>query len=839
MKNIFKALRPFALVIGLIFSTSTVFSADYLVNFEGEGELKPSYASATVNLSGLDWDMTDALITTLAGGLPEFINGERAARLRGYGTSSMTMLQDKANGIGTISFYYRRYGTDAQVDWKVEYSTNGGSSWIQIGSAFTAPSSDDVQLFSETVDVNGNIRIRIKRATEEGTVNRRLNIDDILVTDFGGGNPTVATPSFSPPAGQFFEPVAVSISCVTPNSSIFYTTDGSEPTQSSTPYTIPVNITVTTVLKARAYATGFDPSNIAQGTYTIITPTLVTNLAQLRAAFPSTDYFKITGEVILTFKQTFRNQKYIQDASAAILIDDLTGKITTSYNIGDGITGITGTIAEFGNMLQFTPARDPGAATSTGNQVVPQVITINQMLTSFENYESELVKIVNASFTDAGAAFVNGTVYEITDNSKAAGNFRTTFYDVNYIGTNIPSGAGSIIGILNSRADGDYITSRFLEDFEWSLGEPTNYPNDFSATAYGQAIKLMWTDATGSILPTGYLIKASNINNITLPVDGVPVANDPDLSDGSAAMNISFGAQQYLFTDLPFEETYYFKIFPYTGTGSVIDYKTDGTPPTANATVYEMVSVMFTTFNGGWEGWTQYNITGEQDWDRDNTFGIDNSACAKISGFVSGTSYVNENWLISPLIESWAIDTKLLSFYAAVGYSGPALQVKVSIDYDGTGNPNNFTWTDFSDQVTWPTGNPFFEWTHSGYVDVFLNSDDFYVAFVYYSTEEESATWEVDNIMVGGELAVGISGSTKENSINIYPNPGNGLFNIITGNDIDRIEVHTVAGQLVYSQVVSNKSHFLDLTHLNKGFYMISMFDSTSGLTTMKKIIIK
>lgn len=839
MRTIFNALRPIALVIGLIFTASTVFGADYLVNFEGEGELKPSYASATVNLSGLDWDMTDALITTLAGGLPEFINGQRAARMRGYGTSSIKMLQDKANGIGIVSFYYRRYGTDAQVDWKVEYSTDGGSSWTQVGSAFTAPSSDDVQFFSEAVNVNGNIRIRIKRATEEGTANRRLNIDDILVTDFGGGNPTVATPSFSPPAGQFFGPVTVAVSCATPNASIFYTTDGSEPTQSSTPYTIPISITATTLLKARAYATGFDPSNIAQGTYTIIVPIQVTNLAQLRAAYPSTDYYVVTGEVVLTFKQTFRNQKYIQDASAAILIDDVSGKITTSYNIGDGITGITGTIAEFGNMLQFTPAMNPGTATSTGNQIVPQVITINQMLTNFENYESELVKIVGATFADAGSPFANGLVYVISDNSKATGNFRTTFYDVNYIGTNIPSGAGNIIGILNSRADGDYITSRFLEDFEWALGEPSNYPTDFSATAYGQAIKLMWTDATGGLLPSGYLIKASNLNNITPPVDGIPVANDPNLGDGTGAMNIPYGVMQYTFANLNANADYFFKIYPYTGAGSVIDYKTDGAPPSAVATTYTMEIEYFTTFDQSWEGWTQYNVIGEQDWNRDNTFGINNSPCAKISGFVSGTSYVNENWLISPSLNLQYISSHtLLSFYSAVGYSGPALQVKVSIDYDGTGNPNNFTWTDFTDQATWPTGNPFFEWTHSGYVDITdIQGYDLYVAFVYYSNDVESATWEVDNIMLSGQLTVGVTDLTNKN-INIYPNPGNGLFNIHTEHEFDQLEVSTITGQLVYSQQLISSSILLNLTHLTKGFYMVRLSDSTTGVTTMNKIII-
>ena len=102
--------------------------AQYTVDFEGTGETKTAYASGTVNLSGLNWDLTEVLIGTSD---TDFKNGARSARLRGYGTSSMTMLADKSNGLGTISFQYRRYGTDAQVDWKVEYSTNQ-STWASV-----------------------------------------------------------------------------------------------------------------------------------------------------------------------------------------------------------------------------------------------------------------------------------------------------------------------------------------------------------------------------------------------------------------------------------------------------------------------------------------------------------------------------------------------------------------------------------------------------------------------------------------------------------------------------------------------------------------------------------
>lgn len=79
---------------------------------------------------------------------------------------------------------------------------------------------------------------------------------------------------------------------------------------------------------------------------------------------------------------------------------------------------------------------------------MPQVITIEEMLANFEEYESELVKINGVTFSDAGEEFANGVVYPISDNSKATANFRTTFYDVDYIGTTIPSGVEMLLAYL-------------------------------------------------------------------------------------------------------------------------------------------------------------------------------------------------------------------------------------------------------------------------------------------------------------------------------------------------------------------------------------------------------
>jgi hypothetical protein len=151
----------------------------YVVGFEDA--TKVSYASATVTLTGLQWDLTEALIGTSAS---DFKNDAKSARLRGYGASSMTMLQDKPNGLGVITFQYRRYGAEGQVEWVVEYSTDAGGSWTRIGAPFTAPATDTVQVFWAEVNVAGNVRVRIKRSVEEGTVDRRLNIDDIQMSNF-------------------------------------------------------------------------------------------------------------------------------------------------------------------------------------------------------------------------------------------------------------------------------------------------------------------------------------------------------------------------------------------------------------------------------------------------------------------------------------------------------------------------------------------------------------------------------------------------------------------------------------------------------------------------------
>jgi hypothetical protein len=78
-----------------------------------------------------------------------------------------------------------------------------------------------------------------------------------------------ATPTFSPAAGTYTSAQTVTISDTTSGASIYYTTDGSIPTTSSTHYTAAIQVSSTEAVKAIATASGYSQSAVGSAAYTI------------------------------------------------------------------------------------------------------------------------------------------------------------------------------------------------------------------------------------------------------------------------------------------------------------------------------------------------------------------------------------------------------------------------------------------------------------------------------------------------------------------------------------------------------------------------------------------
>ena len=81
------------------------------------------------------------------------------------------------------------------------------------------------------------------------------------------------TPVFSHLSGKYHTSINVSLSTPDPNITIYYTTNGYRPDNTSTVYTTPININATTVLKAVCYSSNVDipPSFIEYNTFFIAT----------------------------------------------------------------------------------------------------------------------------------------------------------------------------------------------------------------------------------------------------------------------------------------------------------------------------------------------------------------------------------------------------------------------------------------------------------------------------------------------------------------------------------------------------------------------------------------
>ena len=72
--------------------------------------------------------------------------------------------------------------------------------------------------------------------------------------------PWVGAPVITPPAGTYITSQQITITCDTFVASIYYTTDGSEPSQSSNLYVTPFAISGDVTIKAKAFLTGTGPS---------------------------------------------------------------------------------------------------------------------------------------------------------------------------------------------------------------------------------------------------------------------------------------------------------------------------------------------------------------------------------------------------------------------------------------------------------------------------------------------------------------------------------------------------------------------------------------------------
>ncbi len=145
-------------------------------------------------------------------------------------------------------------------------------------------------------------------------------------------------------------------------------------------------------------------------------------------------------------------------------------------------------------------------------------------------------------------------------------------------------------------------------------------------------------------------------------------------------------------------------------------------------------------------GWLAQSVIGTDTWETSTLGGAPNPY-GVISNYTDGDNFECENWLISPALDLSTSTAANLSFDNAYNFGGPTLELLVSTNYAGTGDPNSATWTPLS--ATWSGGG--FTWVNSGIIDLsaYLGGT-LRIAFKYTGTDFNGSTWELDNIIING-----------------------------------------------------------------------------------------
>lgn len=162
---------------------------------------------------------------------------------------------------------------------------------------------------------------------------------------------------------------------------------------------------------------------------------------------------------------------------------------------------------------------------------------------------------------------------------------------------------------------------------------------------------------------------------------------------------------------------------------------------------FDVVESVISFDNFGSQGqFYQYSVIGDQKWTYDSS-----NEYAKMTGYEGGQNQ-NEDWLISSSLDFTNKNNVVFNFRHTAGYVYTGvwddLQLLVSTDYSGNGDPNQATWTAFTFDT--PPTEPYWTWVNSGDIDlsVYDGDSNVFIAFKYVSTTSECATWEIDDSIV-------------------------------------------------------------------------------------------
>ena len=191
----------------------------------------------------------------------------------------------------------------------------------------------------------------------------------------------------------------------------------------------------------------------------------VANLAALYNDYENPNeaqVYKVTGDVVVTHKDSYQNRIWVQDAEQeagkSIILFGCKDFGYSDLNVGDVLNGIEGTLDNYYGLLELKPTQTM-TASSTGHAIYVDTVSIADLMVP--NYQNALVCLKNVHFTTSGL-FVNDKEYDLTDGTDTI-PFWVNYFNV-YSGESIPEGNLYVTGIIGYNYNEVKITARSMAD---------------------------------------------------------------------------------------------------------------------------------------------------------------------------------------------------------------------------------------------------------------------------------------------------------------------------------------------------------------------------------------
>ena len=111
--------------------------------------------------------------------------------------------------------------------------------------------------------------------------------------------------------------------------------------------------------------------------------------------------------------------------------------------------------------------------------------------------------------------------------------------------------------------------------------------------------------------------------------------------------------------------------------------------------------------------------------------------------------------------------------------------------------------------------------------DASISADIYFDYNLPVKTNDEKTTFN--------KLTTGLELTSIDQTITIFPNPSNGIFNIKSENQTDKVEVFDASGRLLIMKIGSDNSSKVDITNQEQGIYFLKI-TTDKGVKVMEVI---